>query len=410
MNSSSENVPTWKAILSGPSSCETPKSLAQSLDGLVQLHPYLPEAERAEITHALIESPLKESSLLGPLWARTCYGVGGQSIRDALASHGSATTASAQSQADAQLYAELLDAEAEFVRRSPNPTPREPTESASLLPRDSPLTIAALTQHFSTRPPKPAITTLRDEAGYAPVLASDCDGTTWSGDIGDAFFEAAIRDGWFEPQALPLLQAFTDRIGLPTPNDPTDAARLLQELHESGELVARGEERGISKNTLLYELYELQGRAYVGKSIVEIKARTRDIFETTMASQIFPEMQELFDLARDQGIVPIAVSASCHWQVEVGASYLGVPPRLCLGVRSKVENEMVGETLNLPMTYGPGKVEALRSISPCPPIMAIGDSWQRTDRELLKDAALGLVVVHEPDVTLEGLHPFYIPT
>ena len=379
----------------------------QALADLVQAYPYLADAHQTMMRDALCQSPLQASHELAPLWVEAAYGIAGPGAISALRSHSESPKSPAQSQSRAALYVNLLSLESSLSTEPPAEG-AAPDNLHSVLPSSRPVTIEALSAHFAAGHPEGTLRSINPTSAACPILASDCDGTTWSGDIGEEFFDAAIEDGWFEPQSLPLFAGFHRRLDLPEPKSPTESARLLQQLHASGELVALGESKGIAKNDLLFELYELQGRAYVGKTLAEIKARTRVIFESHMATQIFPEIQELFELARAHTILPIAVSASCQWQVEVGASYLGVPPRLCLGVRSQVQNGVIGSTMNLPMTYGQGKVDALRTISGSSPLIAIGDSWQRTDKEMLHDAALGLVVVHDTPDDMPGLHAFHV--
>jgi phosphoserine phosphatase len=134
-----------------------------------------------------------------------------------------------------------------------------------------------------------------------------------------------------------------------------------------------------------------------GLSVGFIKARTFEIMNEAggLKERIFPEVQAVLEELAKLGLVVVPISASLNLLVEVGVTFLGIPGRRALGVTTPHENGLLVPKLIEPMPYGEGKITLISQMGGLPPAIALGDSWQRTDKELLHGAGLGLVISHD---------------
>ncbi|MEC9464532.1 MAG: hypothetical protein VX834_02030, partial [Myxococcota bacterium] len=247
MTSSSDRPESWTQLLARPEEAVSSEELARHLQNLIQVFPYLDESSQAALSHALASSPMAKSRELGAVWADTAYGVATTACRAALLSISSQDTLHPDTLGRAAHYVKLLQVEDQLMVQPDHERTASQAQPEDLVPATAPLTHQALVAHIAKANFSGTLREATQNAGYSPVLASDCDGTTWSGDIGEDFFDAAIEDRWFEPEALPLINAFGTRIGIAPFNDATEGARTLQAMHASGDLALRGEKHGIDK-------------------------------------------------------------------------------------------------------------------------------------------------------------------
>ena len=196
------------------------------------------------------------------------------------------------------------------------------------------------------------------------VAAFDCDGTLWSGDLGERFFDWELRQA-------DIVSADLDR-----PMRERYAAYKRGEVDETamcGEMVTM--HRGISEESLLI-------------------AAAR-FFDQFFVEQIFPEMRELVRRLRDTGCEVWAVSSSNEWVIRTGMKYFGIPESHILAAKVHLDRGVATDRL-LRVPSGSGKPEALREVVKREIDVAFGNS--RWDAEMLAMAKHAIAVNPNPDL------------
>jgi len=196
------------------------------------------------------------------------------------------------------------------------------------------------------------------------VAAFDCDGTLWSGDAGERFFDWELREGGIVSDTL-------DR-----PMRERYAAYKRGEVDETtmcGEMVTM--HRGLSESKLM--------------------AAAVRFFEQFFVSQIFPEMRELVRRLQENDCEVWAVSSSNEWVIRAGMKHFGIPDSRILAAKVEVENGVVSDRL-VRVPSGPGKQEALREVVRKEIDAAFGNS--RWDAEMLAMAKHAIAVNPNPDL------------
>src|SRR6202035_1210200 len=187
------------------------------------------------------------------------------------------------------------------------------------------------------------------------VAAFDCDGTLWSGDAGERFFDWELRQGGIVSEALD--RPLRDRY----------AAYRRGEVDETtmcGEMVTM--HRGVSELKLMDAAFRFFDQFYEG--------------------QVFPEMQELVRRLHENGCEIWAVSSSNEWVIRAGMKQFGIPEQRILAAKVQVADGIVTDRL-VRVPSGPGKPQALREVAGKKIDAAFGNS--RWDVDMLADAAHG---------------------
>lgn len=211
------------------------------------------------------------------------------------------------------------------------------------------------------------------------VVAFDCDGTLWSGDVGeDWFVELVERAGFFE-----------------------SASRAMRDEARAHGLAADGSDRAVAEalvaamNTGAYEeqrLYELMAWAGAGRTEREVDS----VLEAMLArvgleSRLHGETLEVLRCANARGLRTVAVSASPRAVIDACLKRVGITPfAVCAATQAK-EGALLAPRLSAPLPYRHGKVLALReAIGADPVVVALGDS--AFDLEMLALASVPLAV------------------
>jgi phosphoserine phosphatase len=206
---------------------------------------------------------------------------------------------------------------------------------------------------------------LDDMVKLAPCVAAfDCDGTLWSGDAGERFFDWELRMAEIVPPSLegPLRERY--------------AAYRRGEVDETtmcGEMVTM--HRGISEHKLM-------------------DAACR-FFDKFFVPQIFPEMRELVRRLQESGSEVWAVSSSNEWVIRAAMRHFGVPDRRILAAKVEMENAVATDRL-IRVPSGSGKPQALREVVQKQIDAAFGNS--RWDTEMLAMAKHAVAVNPNPDL------------
>ncbi len=200
------------------------------------------------------------------------------------------------------------------------------------------------------------------------VAAFDCDGTLWSGDAGETFFDWEIINGIVSAEVGRAMRArYADY-----------KAGKIGEDDMCGEMVTM--HRGLAESRVM--------------------AAATEFMETNFPGQIFREMQELVRRLHDRGCEIWAVSSSNEWVIRAGMEQFGIPADRILAAKVEVENGAVTDRL-VRIPSGPGKPRALREVAGQAIDAAFGNS--RWDFDMLVDAKNGFAINPNPDLeTMAG--------
>ena len=196
------------------------------------------------------------------------------------------------------------------------------------------------------------------------VAAFDCDGTLWSGDAGERFFDWELREGELIPR---------------------DLERPLRERYAA---YKRGE---VDETMMCGEMVTMH------RGIPELKmmdAATR-FFDQFFVPQIFSEMRELVRRLQESGCEVWAVSSSNEWVIRAGMKHFGIPESHVLAAKVEVERGIATDRL-IRVPSGAGKPEALREVVKKEIDGAFGNS--RWDRDMLAMAKHAFAVNPNPDL------------
>jgi phosphoserine phosphatase len=198
------------------------------------------------------------------------------------------------------------------------------------------------------------------------TAAFDCDGTLWSGDAGEGFFDWEIRTGVVSPEIGRAMRARYAEYKL----------GRVSEDEMCGEMVTM--HQGMSESKVMHAAAEFMTGAF--------------------ASKIFEEMRELVERLRARGCDIWAVSSSNEWVIQAGMKQFAIPENRILAAKAQVENGVVtGRLLRMPS--GPGKPRALREVLGAQALpAAFGNS--RWDTEMLAMAENGFAVNPNPDLEI----------
>lgn len=162
------------------------------------------------------------------------------------------------------------------------------------------------------------------QEGRKPIAAFDADGTLWSFDAGENFFQYKI-----------------DRKLVPLPADPWAYYEGLK--HKSPP-----------------EAYLWLAQIMSGKPIEEVRTWARDaVMAYTGGLPAFPWMKDLIRFLYDHNFEIFVVTASITWAVEPAAELVGIAADHVIGVETAIENGVITSLQKGPITYRQGKVDGL---------------------------------------------------
>ncbi len=195
------------------------------------------------------------------------------------------------------------------------------------------------------------------------VAAFDCDGTLWSGDAGETFFDWEIRQGVVSAED-----------GL--------AMRARYAEYKAGK---------VSEDDMCGEMVTIHKG--IAESVMMQAATT--FMTDSFPSHNFPEMQELVRRLSEQGCEVWAVSSSNEWVIRAGVRAFGIPDDRILATKVEVKNGIITDRL-MRVPSGMGKPKALREVVNQNIDAAFGNS--RWDAEMLAIATHGFAVNPNPDL------------
>jgi len=195
------------------------------------------------------------------------------------------------------------------------------------------------------------------------VAAFDCDGTLWSGDAGERFFDWEIKQGLVPAQVAQAMRARYVEY----------KAGKVSEDDMCGEMVTM--HKGMTEDAMMDAGADFMAHAFPGR--------------------IFPEMQELVRRMHENGCEIWAVSSSNEWVIRAGMKAFGIAEDHILATKVEVENGVITDRL-VRIPSGPGKPKALREVAKKKIDAAFGNS--RWDVDMLALARHAFAVNPNPDL------------
>ena len=195
------------------------------------------------------------------------------------------------------------------------------------------------------------------------VAAFDCDGTLWSGDAGETFFDWEIQQGVVSDAVARAMRARYAEY----------KAGKVGEADMCGEMVTMHE--GLKESVLMQAATEF--------------------FEHSFPGQIFPEMRDLVHRLKEAGCDIWAVSSSNEWVIRAAMKHFDIPEDHILATKAELDGEIITRRL-VRVPTGPGKPKALREVAKKNIDAAFGNS--RWDTEMLAMVKHPFAVNPNPDL------------
>lgn len=198
----------------------------------------------------------------------------------------------------------------------------------------------------------------------SPRLAVfDCDGTLWSGDAGERFFDWELKRGVVS-------------------DDIIRWARARYADYRAGK---------VSEDDMCGEMVTL----HKGLREDEVLRLSREFFDQNFVSRIFPEMRQLVAELQKSGCDVWAVSSTNEWTIREAMKHFAIPPEKILAASVEVEDGIITDRL-IRVPSGIGKPQAILEVIGRPPDAAFGNS--RWDAEMLRIARYAVAVNPNPDL------------
>lgn len=213
------------------------------------------------------------------------------------------------------------------------------------------------------------------------IIATDADGTLWSGDVGVDAFEAVIEQRAIRAEAVDGLRAMAREAGVLSGDDPHAWALGINAACEQG---TYSEAR----------TYEMMAWLFAGWGTGQVRAFVREVLgRRGIGGRVHREMTHV--LTQVPGICVVVVSASPQIVVEEALTMAAIRASAVVAARPAEQDGRVMACMAEPIPFGPGKVRALRAhVGEAPIAAAFGDNT--FDIEMLRSAAVPVAVRPKP--------------
>jgi phosphatidylglycerophosphatase C len=179
------------------------------------------------------------------------------------------------------------------------------------------------------------------------VIASDGDGTLWSGDVGEDLFHELIERGPIADLALEGMRRQAHEHALSDAGSGPDVARRILAAYHAGRFP---EER----------LCEIMTWCFAGWTRRRVEAFAHDVVDRCgLEGRLHHEVLQVVGRARAAGIPALLVSASPTAVVVAAGARIGFAPDQVVAARARFDGEVMLPEVERPIPYGPGKVSRL---------------------------------------------------
>jgi HAD superfamily phosphoserine phosphatase-like hydrolase len=197
-----------------------------------------------------------------------------------------------------------------------------------------------------------------------PQLAVfDCDGTLWSGDAGERFFDWELKRG--------VLSSDVERW-----------VRARYADYKAGK---------VTEDDMCGEMVTIHS----GLAESEVQQLAKEFFDENFVKQIFPELQRLVQRLQSQGCDVWAVSSTNEWVIQAAMKHFGINENKILAASVEIDGGRITNRL-IRVPSGEGKPRAIREVVGKDPDAAFGNS--RWDAAMLTIAQHGFAVNPNPDL------------
>jgi HAD superfamily phosphoserine phosphatase-like hydrolase len=197
-----------------------------------------------------------------------------------------------------------------------------------------------------------------------PTLAVfDCDGTLWSGDAGERFFDWELKRGVVSPEIAQW-------------------ARARYAEYRAGR---------VSEDDMCGEMVTM----HKGLREADVLRLSKEFFDDNFVQNTFPEMRRLISELQASGCDVWAVSSTNEWVIREAMSHFEIPREKVLAAAVEIENGIITDRL-IRVPSGIGKPKAILEVIGRPPDAAFGNS--RWDTEMLQIARYAVAVNPNPDL------------
>jgi HAD superfamily phosphoserine phosphatase-like hydrolase len=226
------------------------------------------------------------------------------------------------------------------------------------------VTVSEWTHPVTTTSPSRAAEFVEAVLRLQPKLAAfDCDGTLWSGDAGEGFFDWELNQGLVT-------------------EDIVRWARLRYADYRAGK---------VSENDMCGEMVAM----HRGMFETDLRRAAMEYFDLHVLDHIFPEMRDLVRRLQQSGCDTWVVSSTNHWVIRAAMRHFDIPENRIIAAQVEVEKGRVTDRL-LRVPSGEGKPRFIRAMVGRDPDAAFGNS--RWDTEMLKMAEHSFAINPNPDL------------
>jgi phosphoserine phosphatase len=162
------------------------------------------------------------------------------------------------------------------------------------------------------------------DSGANPIAAFDADGTLWSHDAGEGFFDFKFINGLID-----------------LPDDPWAHYKKLKV--------------EVSPNAAYLWLAQI----LKGQTLDQVREWSKQATGPLEQLPTFAAQKQIIDHLHSKSVEVYVVTASIKWAVEPGAAFYGIDYDHVVGITTKVDNGIMTDEQDGPITYRSGKVEGL---------------------------------------------------
>ena len=180
------------------------------------------------------------------------------------------------------------------------------------------------------------------------LVATDGDGTLWSGDVGEDLFHAFLDHGRVEPAAMQALRGIARAHRLSDAGTGSDIARRIYSAYLDGIYPEEG-------------TCELMTWCFAGWTRGEVQHFARDVVGAgALTKRLHGEVHSVLSRARAAGIECVLVSASPIAVVLEAGDRVGFDASHVVGALPRYEGDRMLPDVERPIPYGNGKMLRLR--------------------------------------------------